>query len=66
MAIVKELAMGVIDELPDRATWDDILYALYVRQKIEAGFHSVREGRTLPHAEVKRRILSNERGADWH
>lgn len=56
----KEAARQVIDRLPDEATFDDIMYELYVRQKIEAGLESVGEGRTISHDEVRRRLLNRE------
>ena len=56
MANVKEAAKKLIDHLPDQATWDDIVYEMYVKQKIEAGLQAVREGRTIPHEEIERRI----------
>jgi hypothetical protein len=34
---VKEQARRLVEELPDGATWDDLMYRIYVRQAIEAG-----------------------------
>lgn len=56
MATPKETARQLIDHLPDQATWDDIMYEFYVKQKIEAGLKAVEEGRTIPHEEMKRRL----------
>jgi predicted transcriptional regulator len=39
------------------------MYELYVKQKIEAGLKAVAEGRTVPHEEVKRRLMDKKRGA---
>jgi predicted transcriptional regulator len=58
MNTVKEEARKVIDNLPDHATWDDLMYELYVRQKIEAGIQAADEGRVLSHEQVKQRFLS--------
>lgn len=57
----KEEAKRLIDHLPDQATLNDIMYELYVKQKIHAGLQAAKEGRTIPHDEVKRRLL-NRRG----
>lgn len=57
MASPKDAARRLIDDLPDQASWEDIMYELYVKQKIEAGLLAVAEGRTVAHDEVKRRIL---------
>ena len=46
MQTAKEAARHLIDRLPDQATWEDIMYELYVKQKIEAGPKAVEEGRT--------------------
>lgn len=63
MATPKEAARQLIDQLPDQATWDDIMYELYVKQKIEAGLKAVEEGRTIPHEEMRRRLLAKKRRA---
>ena len=34
------------------------MYELYVKQKIDAGVAAVAEGRTVPHEEVKARLLA--------
>jgi len=54
---VKEQARQTLDELPESATWDDVLYALYVRQKIERGFEDIKNGRVISHEEVRRQFL---------
>lgn len=53
---VKEEAEKLVRELPEQATWDDLMYEIYVRQKIEEGIKAADEGRVLPHEEVKRRF----------
>jgi predicted transcriptional regulator len=63
MATPKEAAKQLIDHLPEQASWDDIMYELYVKQKIEAGLRAVNEGRTIPHDEMKRRLLAKKRQA---
>ena len=58
MNTIKEEARKIIDHLPDEATWDDLMYELYVRQKIEAGLRAADEGRVISHEQVKQRFLS--------
>jgi len=53
---IKEEAAKLIRELPEQATWDDLMYEIYVRQKIEEGLKAADEGRVLSHEEVKRRF----------
>ena len=52
----KESAKHLIDQLPDEATLDDIMYRLYVKQKIQSGLQAAEQGHTIPHDEVKRRL----------
>lgn len=63
MQSAKESVRQTIDRLPDQATWDDIMYELYVKQKIEAGLKAVEEGRTISHEEMKQRLLAKKRHA---
>lgn len=44
----------MIDRLPDQASWEDILYELYVKQKVEAGLAALTEDKTVAHEEVVR------------
>ena len=53
---VREEAHRLVDQLPDEATWDDLLYYIYVHQTIEAGREDCRAGRLIPVAEVRRRL----------
>ena len=59
MATPKEAARQIIDHLPDQATWDDIMYELYVKEKIEEGLKAVEEGRVVSHEDAKKRLLGN-------
>jgi hypothetical protein len=34
---VKEKAHQLLNNLPDSATWEDLMYRIYVREAIEAG-----------------------------
>ncbi len=54
MSTVKEEALQVIERLPDHATWDELLYELYVRQKIAIGLQAANEGRVVSQDEIKR------------
>ena len=67
MQTAKEQARQLLDQLPDNATLNDIryelndaLYTLYVRQQIELGMQDSREGRAIPHHEVKKRFLNGK------
>jgi len=58
MPSIKQTAHDVIDHLPEQASWDDLMYELYVRKKIDAGLKAVEQGRTLAHDQVKARVMS--------
>lgn len=58
MNTIREEVRDLADKLPENATWDDVMYELYVRQKIAAGVQAADEGRVVDHEEVKRRFLA--------
>ena len=58
MSIAKEEAKKLIEKLPEHATWDDIMYELYVKKKLAVALNAAEEGRVLSHEEVKKRLLS--------
>lgn len=53
---IKSEARRLVEQLPDDATWDDLMYEIYVRQAIESGLKDSQEGRTVPVAEVRRQL----------
>ncbi len=57
MATPKEAARQLINHLPEQVSWDDIMYELYVKQKIEEGLADIEAGRTIPHEQVKAELL---------
>ena len=52
---VKDVARQVIT-LPDGATIDDIIHALYINSKFKHGENEIREGKGLPHEDVKKKL----------
>jgi len=57
MNTVVDEARKLIKTLPETATWDDIMYELYVKQKLRSALDAEQEGRVLPHEDVKKRLL---------
>jgi predicted transcriptional regulator len=53
---LKDQARRLVDELPEGATWDDLMYRIYVRQTIEAGLKDSEVGRTVDVSEVRARF----------
>ncbi|WP_068783343.1 hypothetical protein [Paenibacillus phocaensis] len=53
---IKGKVIKLIQELPEDATMEDILYKLYVRAKIEEGLNELNEGQGIPHNEAMEKI----------
>jgi len=53
---VKEQMRDLIDDLPEEATWEDLMEQVYVRQSIEKGLKDSREGNTVDVTEVREKF----------
>ena len=53
MSTAKDEAIKLIARLPEGVSWDEIMYEMYVKRKIEDGLKAAAEGRTVSHEEVK-------------
>jgi predicted transcriptional regulator len=53
MSTTRDEAIKLIARLPEEVSWDDIMYRIYVKRKIEEGLKAAEEGRTVSHEEVK-------------
>jgi len=53
---LKAAVLELVDDLPSDATWEDVMYRVYVREAIEAGRKDAAEGRLVDLAEVRRRF----------
>jgi len=60
MQTVKQIIHDIADHLPEQATLDDAMYALYVRQKLEEGSRDLDEGRTYAQEEVEQLLLGGK------
>ena len=49
-------AQNLLKDIPEDATWDDLMYRIYVRQAIEAGIKDSDAGRTIDVKEVRARF----------
>ena len=52
----KEEVRRILEQIPDNASFEDIQYHIYVREKIESGLNDVEEGRVLSQEEAERRM----------
>ena len=51
---IKQKAHRLLEHLPDKATWDDLMSQIYVRQTIEAGIKDSDEGKTVDVKKVRK------------
>jgi predicted transcriptional regulator len=59
---VKAAARETLELLPDDTTWDDVIYRMYVRQKIEAGLADAAAGNLVSTEEARRRLDLRDEG----
>jgi hypothetical protein len=52
----KEMMKNVLLQMSDNATYDDMMYEIYLLQKVERGLREIEEGKTVTHEEAKRRL----------
>lgn len=57
MNFAKDDARKIIDNLPEQATWDDIMYQFYVKKKITTSLEAAEKGRIMTHDEVRKRVI---------
>ena len=54
--VPKEEVRRLLETLPDEASYEDIQYHIYVRQKVQQGLDDVENGRVLSHDEAVKRL----------
>lgn len=50
----KDDAKALIDNLPDNATWEDLMYEIYVREAVEAGLEDSKAGRVTEVGDLRK------------
>ena len=56
LANLKQEAHKLIDQLPDNATREDLIYEAYVRQSVQKGLEAADRGEFATNEEVRRRF----------
>ncbi len=56
METLKEKAINAISELPDTATIDDMMYRLYVIDKVKKGREAIKKGDSIPAQDLMKEI----------
>lgn len=54
MPTAKEEVRRLLDSIPDDASYEDIQYHIFVREKVERGLEDIAEGHTVSQEEVGR------------
>ena len=49
---VKQTVRDLLDQLPDDCTLEDVLYHLYVIEKVQKGMAELDAGKGIPHEQV--------------
>jgi hypothetical protein len=52
----KQAVRKILDEIPENASFEDIQYHIYVRQKIERALQDVKKGRLITQQQAERRM----------
>lgn len=56
MQPVKQEALNTIGQLPEDVDMDEIMYRLYVVDKIRKGQQAIEDGQTISHEDMKKEI----------
>ncbi len=56
MPTAKEEIRRMLDALPDDATWEDVQYSIYVRERIERGRREAEQGKVIEQDEIEGRM----------
>jgi predicted transcriptional regulator len=61
---VKNAVLELAQQLPNGCTWDEVMYRIFVRQKIDAGLKDADAGRTIPHEDVFEEFADDDHPVD--
>lgn len=53
---LKPAAHDLVDRLPENASWEDLMYQIYVREAIDAGLRDADAGRVVSQEEAAKRL----------
>jgi hypothetical protein len=56
MATTKEEIRRILDTLPDDASWEDVQYSIYVRERVERGQREADQEKLVDQDEVELRM----------
>lgn len=56
MSSPKQATLELVQQLDDDVTFEDIIYELYVLEKIQRGMKDAEEGKVVSHEEARQRL----------
>ncbi len=56
MATTKEELQKLLDSLPEDATWEDVQYSIYVRERVERGRREAGQSNLIDQEEIEARM----------
>jgi len=56
MGSAKDEVRRILEQIPDNASFEDIQYHIYAREKIDRGLEDVEQGRVISQEEVESRM----------
>ncbi len=56
---IKKEAYRILEGLSEKATWNDLMQQIYIRQTIEAGIKDSDEGKTIDVKDVRKKFGLN-------
>ncbi|KJS18371.1 MAG: hypothetical protein VR69_00630 [Peptococcaceae bacterium BRH_c4b] len=59
MNSTKDEALKVIQGLSEHATWEDIMYELYVKMKIYSGLEDITNGKVISQENAMKKLLEH-------
>ena len=54
--VLRQETEALINTLPENISWDDLMYRIYVRQKIDKGLQDMQEGRVQTTEELEQKF----------
>jgi hypothetical protein len=52
MSVLKEEARKIIEDIPENANWDDLIYQFFVSKKLDKAIEEMKDDKLIPHEEV--------------
>jgi len=56
MGSAKDEVRRILEQIPESASFEDIQYHIYVREKVDRGLDDKKQGRVISQEEVERRM----------